>query len=96
MLSKEETKHIAKLARLGLSEAEIAKYQNDLAAILGYIDELKDVNIENVEPFVHSVKAQNVLRDDVCAPFPAEEIKKLIKAMAESKNGCLKVKSVFN
>lgn len=96
MLSKEETKHIAKLARLGLNEAEIAKYQNDLSAILGYIDELKEVNIENVEPFAYPVKAQNVLRDDVCVPLPDEEIKKLIKAMPSVKNGCLKVKSVFD
>ncbi len=36
MLSKEETQHIAKLARLGLSESEIEKYQKDLSAILDF------------------------------------------------------------
>ncbi|NCB08100.1 MAG: aspartyl/glutamyl-tRNA amidotransferase subunit C, partial [Bacteroidia bacterium] len=45
MLSKEETQHIAKLARLGLSESEIEKYQKDLSAILGYVDKLKSADI---------------------------------------------------
>ena len=95
MLSKEETQHIAKLARLGLSEAEIAKYQKDLSAILGYIDKLKEVNVDGVQPFTHSIKLENVTRKDVAVPRSAEATAKLIKEMPDKKDGFLKVKSVF-
>lgn len=95
MLSKEETQHIAKLARLGLSEEEIAKYQKDLSSILDYIEKLKEVNIEGVKPFTHSVEMVNMSRKDTKRKKTKEETDKLIKLMPESKDGYLKVKSVF-
>ncbi|MEK9135030.1 MAG: Asp-tRNA(Asn)/Glu-tRNA(Gln) amidotransferase subunit GatC [Patescibacteria group bacterium] len=84
MLSAEEVKHIAKLARLGLTEKEVEKYQKDLSDILGYVEKLKEVNIEGVEPTSHSVLLENITRKDEALKFE----KKLIE-------GHLKVKSVF-
>lgn len=95
MLSKEETEHIAKLARLGLSEQEIEKYQKDLSSILGYIDQLKEVDIANVKPFTHAVDISNVSRVDVAVKRSKEETDKLIKEMPDTKGRYLKVKSVF-
>ncbi len=84
MITTEEVKHIAKLARLGLTEKEVEKYQKDLSAILGYVEKLKEVDIEGVEPTSHSVLLENVMREDKASKFE----KKLIE-------GHLKVKSVF-
>jgi aspartyl-tRNA(Asn)/glutamyl-tRNA(Gln) amidotransferase subunit C len=95
MLSKEETEHIAKLARLGLSEEEIVKYQKDLSDILGYIDKLKEVDIEGVQAFTHSIKLDNVTRTDVAIPRSEQATCKLIKEMPQNQNGYLKVRSVF-
>lgn len=95
MLSKEETEHIADLARLGLSGEEIEKYQKDLSAILGYIDKLKEVNIEGVKPFTHSVEISDVLRPDVKTERTEECLGKLRSQMPETKDGYLKVKSIF-
>jgi aspartyl-tRNA(Asn)/glutamyl-tRNA(Gln) amidotransferase subunit C len=95
MLSKEETEHIAKLARLGLNEAEIEKYQKDLSAILGYIDQLKEVDVENIKPFTHAVNISNVSRVDVAVKKSKEQTDKLIKEMPDTKGRYLKVKSVF-
>ena len=95
MLSREETEHIAKLARLGLSEDEIAKYQKDLSAILGYVDKLKEVDIDGIEPFTHSIELVNVLREDEAVVRAPEDTAKLIREMPESQDGYLKVKSVF-
>ena len=95
MLSKEETEHIAKLARLGLGEEEIAKYQKDLSAILGYVDKLKEVDIEGVAPFTHSIDISNVLRPDSKIDRTKEELCKLKGQMPEAKDGYLKVKSIF-
>ena len=95
MLSKEETEHIAKLARLGLSAEEIAKYQKDLSAILGYIEKLQEVDIEGVKPFTHSVDISNVGRPDLMAARSKEELVKLQSQMPQTKDGYLKVKSIF-
>jgi aspartyl-tRNA(Asn)/glutamyl-tRNA(Gln) amidotransferase subunit C len=95
MISKEETEHIAKLARLGLDEDEIKKYQKDLSSILDYIEKLKEVDVEGIKPFTHSDALANVTRKDVKNKRTREQIDKLIKLMPESKDGYLKVKSVF-
>lgn len=95
MLSKEETEHIAKLARLELNDAEIAKYQKDLVAILGYIDKLKEVDIKNVAPFTHSVDLADVTRADEAAARPQESTAKLKAAFPEKQGDYLKVKPIF-
>jgi len=95
MISKEETEHIAKLARLGLSESDVAKYQKELSAILGYVDKLKEVDVEGVKPFTHSVDISNVLRSDVKIERTAKDSDNLKKQMPEAKDGYLKVRSVF-
>lgn len=95
MISKEETEHIAKLARLGLSEEEIAKYQKDLSSILEYIEQLNKVDVCGVEPFTHSIGVSNVTRPDIKHRKPKDRTDKLLKLMPEEKDGYLKVKSVF-
>ncbi|HOX30093.1 MAG TPA: Asp-tRNA(Asn)/Glu-tRNA(Gln) amidotransferase subunit GatC [Candidatus Paceibacterota bacterium] len=95
MLSKEETKHIAKLARLGLSETEIERYQKDLSSILDYIEKLKEVDIKGTKPFTHPIEISNITRIDKAKPQPTEIAKKLIDLMPGQKDGYLKVKSVF-
>lgn len=95
MLSKEETKHIADLARLGLDSAEIEKYQKDLSAILGYVDKLKEANVDGIEPMAHPGDAANVLRQDQAMPRAPEKSEKLRAAFPEAKNGHLKVKAIL-
>jgi aspartyl-tRNA(Asn)/glutamyl-tRNA(Gln) amidotransferase subunit C len=95
MLSKEETEHIAKLARLGLGGEEIAKYQKDLSAILGYIEKLQEVDVKLVKPFTHSVEMSNVGRPDAAAARTPEDLERLRSQMPQTKDGYLKVKSIF-
>jgi aspartyl-tRNA(Asn)/glutamyl-tRNA(Gln) amidotransferase subunit C len=93
MLSKEEVQHIAKLARLGLSEEEIERFQKELSSILDYVEKLKEVDISGVEPASHAVKVENVVRKDVVNP--SEGGQKLLNLAPDKKDGFLKVKSVF-
>ena len=95
MISKEETQHIAKLARLGLSEAEIEKYQKDLSAILGYVDKLKSADIGKAAALAHSTAAENVLREDEAILRPEQKTRRLREAFSEQKDGCLKVKAIL-
>jgi aspartyl-tRNA(Asn)/glutamyl-tRNA(Gln) amidotransferase subunit C len=95
MLSKEEVKHIAKLARLGLTEKEIEKFQRDLSSILDYVEKLKEIDVSKVKPTSHSVEMENVTRADKTEGINPEERKKIIEQMPETKNGYLKVKQIL-
>lgn len=93
MLNDDEVKHIAALARIGLSDKEIEKYQKDLSAILDYFKKLEDVDTGNVEPISHITGAENITRSDKKEKF--ENKKEIIKLFPESKDGYDKVKSVL-
>jgi aspartyl-tRNA(Asn)/glutamyl-tRNA(Gln) amidotransferase subunit C len=95
MISKEKVKHIAKLARLALSEKEIEDYQKELSKILEYIEKLKEVNVSGIEPVFHPLKIKNVMREDIEVKKEINQIKKLIELMPEKKGGYLKVKKVL-
>lgn len=74
-ISREQVQHIAKLARVGLSEEDIAKFQQQLSTILDYFETLKQVDTEGVPPTSHTLPLRNVMRDDVPGPsFPKEDI----------------------
>jgi len=67
-LSPQEVKAVAHLARLELSEAELAAMTRQLGAILDYVAQLQQLNVEGVEPLAHALEVQNVFRDDEPAP----------------------------
>jgi aspartyl-tRNA(Asn)/glutamyl-tRNA(Gln) amidotransferase subunit C len=63
-LSREEVVHIAALARMGLSEAEIEKAREQLANILENFEVLKEIDTDNVPPTAQSINLSNVMRED--------------------------------
>lgn len=95
MISKEEVKNIAKLARLDLSEKEIEKYQKELSKILDYIEKLKEVDVKDIKPLSHPFELENVLREDKEEKKEIQQKKKLLDLMPESKQGYLKTKPIF-
>ena len=66
-LSSEQVKHIAWLARLGLSEDEVEKFSLQLSDILENFEILKDVDTTNVPPATQTIPLQNVFREDKVA-----------------------------
>lgn len=95
MITKEEVRHIAKLARLGLTEEEIERFQKELSAILDYIDKLKEVDVSGVEPTSHSVLVENLTRKDESREEKPETRKKIIGEVPETKEDFVKVKSIL-
>jgi len=95
MISREEVKHIAKLARLGLTDAEIKKFQRELSKILDYIEKLKEVDVSKVKATSHSIKIENVMRSDEARSTKSEVRRKIVEQVPETKKGYLKVKSIF-
>jgi len=96
MITKETVKHIAKLARLGLTPKETEKMQKDLSLILDYFNLLKGVDITGIEPTFHSISNLDVsLRKDEVKKELKEGIEKLIKATPEKEGRYVKVKEIL-
>ena len=64
-LSKEEVEHVAKLARLAVSEDEKEAFSRQLSEILTYVGKLNELDTSKVEPTSHVLDLSNVFRDDV-------------------------------
>jgi len=94
MISREEVQHIAKLARLGLKEKEVEKYQKELSSILDYFEKLKEIDISKIEPTSHSIVVENVMRIDQNEE-QKEESKKLLELAPKLKEGYLKTKPIL-
>ena len=74
-LTPEEVKHIARLARVGLSDDEVARIQGQLSQILDYFQRLQQVDTGDLPPTAHTLALHNVMRDDEPKPsFDKEEV----------------------
>jgi len=92
-LSYEQVRHIAWLARLGLSEEEVEKFSLQLSNILENFEILKQVDTANVPPATHTIPLQNVLRKDgVAESYPQAEI--LSNAPKQAEN-CFEVQAIL-
>ena len=63
-LSREEVLKVALLGRLKLSEAELEKFTTQLNQIVGYVEQLQQLDTEEVEPMAHPLPINNVFRTD--------------------------------
>jgi aspartyl-tRNA(Asn)/glutamyl-tRNA(Gln) amidotransferase subunit C len=73
-LSLDQVRKVARLARLELSEDDLARMQQQLSAILDYVDQLQQLNTDGVEPLAHPLPVQNVFREDEPRPsLPVDE-----------------------
>ena len=73
MLSLDQVKHIAKLARIGISDAEAEKFSKQLSGILEYVELLNEVKTDGVEPTSQVTGLNNVTRKDEVARFCNKE-----------------------
>jgi len=92
-LSYEQVRHIAWLARLGLSEEEVEKFSLQLSNILENFEILKEIDTADVPPATHTIPLQNVIRkDDVAESYPQAEI--LLNA-PKQEGDCFKVQAIL-
>ncbi|MCA8911058.1 MAG: Asp-tRNA(Asn)/Glu-tRNA(Gln) amidotransferase subunit GatC [Planctomycetes bacterium] len=67
-MDEETVRHVMQLARLQLSDAEIARFAGDLSSITDYIAQLSKVDVDGVPATVHPVADRNLWREDEVAP----------------------------
>lgn len=72
-ISEEQVRHVALLARLALTDEQVAQYRDDLNSILGHIDTISQLDLEGVEPTAHPLDVVNVTRADVLRPCLSQE-----------------------
>jgi aspartyl-tRNA(Asn)/glutamyl-tRNA(Gln) amidotransferase subunit C len=74
-LSREEVQHIARLARLGMTEAELERFRGQLSNILENFEILQQVDTADVPPTAQSIPLQNVTRgDEVTSSLPPDDV----------------------
>ena len=67
-VTKKDVEHVAKLARLGLTESEKDLFTGQLSSILEFADNLKKLDTSNIEPSAHAIPMKNVMREDKAIP----------------------------
>ena len=68
-----DVKYVAELARIDLAEEAVAKLQSDMQNIVGYIEQLSELDVSNIEPTAHAAQLVNVVREDEVKPsYPRE------------------------
>jgi aspartyl-tRNA(Asn)/glutamyl-tRNA(Gln) amidotransferase subunit C len=75
VIDRDQVLHVARLARLALSEEEVETMSRELSGILEHVDRISELDLDDVEPTDHVVDLENVLRPDEPRPsWPREQI----------------------
>ena len=92
-MSSIDLKHIARLSRLHLTEDELRFFETQVSQILQFVDKLKEVNVEGVEPTSHPLSLSNVFRADEVKPSIA--IEEFLKASPRAKGRFFEVPKII-
>ena len=91
-ITREEVLHVARLARLALSEEEIERFQGQLSAILDAVGKVSELDLAGVEPTSHPLELVNVLEDD--EPRPSLSLEESIRNAPDPEGGFFGVPAV--
>jgi len=95
MISKNEVKHIAKLARLELNGKELQKMEKELSLILDYVEKLKKVDVSKVDLKKGLYESKGITREDKEIPISIEDRLRIIDLAPEKKDNYLKTKKIL-
>ncbi|HEV7616061.1 MAG TPA: Asp-tRNA(Asn)/Glu-tRNA(Gln) amidotransferase subunit GatC [Solirubrobacterales bacterium] len=91
MIDRDQVLHVARLARLRLSDEEVETMTGELSGILEHVDRISKLDLEGVEPTSHVVALENVLRADV--PRPSLDPEVALRSAPEPVDGAFRVPS---
>jgi aspartyl-tRNA(Asn)/glutamyl-tRNA(Gln) amidotransferase subunit C len=75
VIDREQVLHVAKLARLKLSDEEVERMAGELSGILDHVERISELDLDGVEPTSHVIELENVLRPDEPRPsWPREKV----------------------
>ena len=93
-ISRADVAHVAKLARLDLTDDELAEYTEQLGAVLEHAADVASLDIADVPPTAHPLPLVNVLRDD--EPGPSLDREEVLAAAPEAEDGRFRVPRILS
>jgi len=91
MIDRDQVLHVARLARLELSDEEVERMAGELSGILDHVDKIAELDLEGVEPTDHVVALENVLRPD--EPRPSLPRERALENAPDPDDGAFRVPS---
>jgi len=91
MIDRDQVLHVAKLARLKVTDDEVGRMAEELSKILEHVETMNELDLEGVEPTSHVVDLTNVLREDV--PRPGLPREKALEQAPDAADGGFRVPS---
>jgi aspartyl-tRNA(Asn)/glutamyl-tRNA(Gln) amidotransferase subunit C len=91
MIDREQVLHVARLARLALTEEEVEAMARELSGILEHVDRISELDLDQVEPTDHVVDLENVLRPD--EPRPSWPRERMLEQAPDPAEGAFRVPS---
>ena len=92
-LTREQVIHIAELARLALTDKEIALYQEQLSSVLEYAERLQALDTSDIPPTATVLPVRNVMRVD--EPHPSMRRDEILDNAPDTQDGCFRVQAVL-
>ena len=92
-IERGEVEHVARLARLKLSEAEKGLFTDQLNSILDYMETLNELDTGAIEPTFHVVSHQNVMREDTVKESQSQEA--ALENAPDKAQGCFRVPKII-
>ena len=91
MIEREQVEHVARLARLKLTEEELERMSGELSGILEHVDRISALDLDGVEPTSHVVELENVLRPD--EPRPSWPRERMLESAPDPADGAFRAPS---
>jgi aspartyl-tRNA(Asn)/glutamyl-tRNA(Gln) amidotransferase subunit C len=91
MIEKEQVLHVARLARLELTDEEVERMASELSGILEHVERINELDLDGVEPTSHVIALENVLRPD--EPRPSWDRDEMLERAPDPASGAFRVPS---
>jgi aspartyl-tRNA(Asn)/glutamyl-tRNA(Gln) amidotransferase subunit C len=91
MIDRDQVLHVAKLARLELSDPEVERMARELNGVLGHIETISELSLDDVAPTSHVIEVENVLRPD--EPRPSWPTERVLESAPDPADGGFRVPS---
>ncbi len=91
MIDRDQVLHVAKLARLRLTEEEVERMSGELSTILEAIEQIGELDLEGVQPTSHVIDLENVLRPD--EPRPSLPRERALENAPDAADGAFRAPS---
>jgi len=91
MIDREQVLHVARLARLRLTDDEVERMASELSGILEHVERISELDLDDVEPTSHVIAVENVFRPD--EPRPSWERDEVLESAPDPASGAFRVPS---